>query len=318
MMIGRVGSFSQAQSLINEVMQQQTNMAQADQQVSTGFVSPNYQGMASQADALLGAQAVQSQTQNYANANTQLSNTLQTYNTALTGLASTSESLRQAVMNALATNSGTALMSQVQSLLQQASDQLNTQVNGQYIFGGTNTGTPPVNTTTTTALAALGTPPAAAFSNNQTKLQAQVDQNTTVTYGQLASSVGTGLLQSIQGLAQFNAGTVPSGATGPAGAFGSTLTASQQNYLNSILQTLSNNSATINDAAAQNGTLQSELQTVQNSQTTQLNTLSSFISNLQDVNSAQAISNLNQDQVSLQASYNVIKSLSQLSLANFL
>ncbi len=317
-MVTSIGTFAQSQMLVSEMQQQQTNMDTAADQVTSGYIASNYQGLASSADTLLGSQAVQSSTQAYSNSNTLLSNTLQTYNTALGSLATTAQSLQQAVMTALANNSGTALIDQVQDLLQQATSQLNTNVGGQYIFGGTNTTTPPVNTTDPTALAALPSPPTAAFSNNQVTPSTQIDANTTVSYGQLASTVGTGLLQSIQQILQFNSGTVPTGATGPASAFGATLTQTQQTFLTGLLGQLTDNNNTINAAAAQNGDLQSELQTVQNNQSTQLNTLTTFISNLQDANAAQAITNLNQDQVALEASYNVISSLSKLSLVNFL
>ena len=314
----RIGSYGQNQLLVNQMLNQQSAMADTQQQVSTGYKSSDYQGIANDAASLLSSQAMQTSTQSYIDNNTKLTLKLQTYDTTLQGVASTADSLRQAVTEALSNNSGTGLMDTVKSLLQQATSQLNTKIDGQYIFGGTRTDTTPVNTTDPTALEAMAEPPSAAFSNNQTKAQAQVDDNTTMTYGQLASDVGQPLLQSIQRLLKFDAGTLPSGATGTASSFGSPLTQSQRDFLTNELSQMQTNSNDLNAKVAQNGVLQSELQKVQTRQTTEVNTMKTFISGIQDADMASAITKLNQQQLSLQASYNVLSTLNKLSLVNFL
>lgn len=314
----RIGSYGQNQTLITQMMTQQSDMAETQAQISSGDKSPTYQGIAGDTSALLSSQALQTRTQTYIDNNTKLSVKLSTYDTALQSVAGTADDMRQAVTKALSLNSGTGLMDQIKSLLEQATTQLNTKLDGQYIFGGTRTDTPPVNTTDPTALAALSEPPDQAFSNNQSKASVKVDDNLTLTYGQLASDVGEPLLQSIQRVLQFDSGTVPSGATGPAGSFSNPLTQAQRDFLNGELTQLTTNSTNLNAAVGQNGVQQSELQKVQDRQATELNTVKGFISTIQDADVATAITKLNQQQLSLQASYNVLGTLKQLSLVNFL
>jgi flagellar hook-associated protein 3 FlgL len=315
----RVSTFGDSQILINQMLQQEQNLQTAQQQVTTGYVSNNFSGIASQAETLIGSQTVAARTQQYINSNQQLDLTLQTYDASLTSLASNAQSLNNAVTSAIANNSGTGLIDTVQNLLSQSIGQLNTQLDGQYIFGGTNTNTPPVNISTPAQLIALAQPPSAAFSNNQQQAQAQVDDTTTMTYGQLASTVGQPLLQAMQQILQYNNGTLggPS-PPGPGTAFSEPLTTAQASFLTGLLSNLTTVTNGVNGAATQNGINQQELSNVTQQNTSQLTTVNSFISDIQDVDSASAITNLNQDQTALEASYKVVGQLGQLSLVNFL
>jgi flagellar hook-associated protein 3 FlgL len=315
----RVSTFGGAQLLVNQMLQAEQNVQDAQQQVTTGHVSNDYAGIASQSETLISSQTVASRTQQYIDSNNILDLKLQTYNTSLTSLASNAQSLNNAVTSALANQSATGLIDTVQNLLSQSVGQLNTQLDGQYIFGGTNTNTPPVNVGTPAQLIALTEPPSAAFSNNQLQAQQQINDTTTMTYGQLANQVGQPLLQAIQRILQYNNGTLggPS-PPGPGTAFSSPLTTAQQSFLTGELSRLTGVTNGINDAATQNGINQQELSNVSQQNTSQLTTVKTFISDVQDVDAATAITNLNQDQVALEATYKVIGQLGQLSLVNFI
>jgi flagellar hook-associated protein 3 FlgL len=315
----RVSTFGDSQVLVNQMLLNEQNIQNTQQQVTTGHVSNDYAGIASQAETLVGSQTVAARTQQYINSNQLLDLKLQTYDTSLTSLASNAQSLNNAVTSALANNSATGLLDTVQNLLSQSIGQLNTQLDGQYIFGGTNTDTPPVNISTPAQLIALSEPPSAAFSNNQLQAQAQINDSTTMTYGQLANQVGQPLLQAMQRILQYNNGTLggPS-PPGPGTAFSNPLTPAQTSFLTGELSGLTSVTNGINDAATENGINQQELTNVSNQNTSQLTTVNAFISDIQDVDAATAITNLNQDQVALQASYKVIGQLGQLSLVNFI
>lgn len=315
----RVSTFGDSQVLVNQMLRNEQNIQDTQQQVTTGHVSNDYAGIASQAETLVGSQTVAARTQQYIDSNQLLDLKLQTYNTSLTSLASNAQSLNNAVTAALANNSATGLLDTVQNLLSQSIGQLNTQLDGQYIFGGTNTNTPPVNIGTPAQLIALGEPPTAAFSNNQLQAQAQINDTTTMTYGQLASQVGQPLLQAMQRILQYNNGTLGGlSPPGPGSAFGNPLTPAQASFLTGELSRLTNATNGVNDAATLNGINQQELSNVSQQNTSQLTSVKAFISDIQDVDAATAITNLNQDQVALQASYKVIGQLGQLSLVNFL
>ncbi|HUN51455.1 MAG TPA: flagellin [Candidatus Sulfotelmatobacter sp.] len=315
----RVSTFGSSQLLINQMLQDEQNIQTTQQQVSSGHVSNNYAGIADQAETLISSQTVAARTQQYINSNQLLDLKLQTYNTSLTSLASNAQSLTNAVTSALANNSATGLIDTVQNLLSQSIGQLNTQLDGQYIFGGSNTGTPPVNISTSAQLIAMTEPPTAAFSNDQQQAQAQINDTTTMTYGQVASTVGQPLLQEMQRILQYNNGSLggPS-PPGPGTAFSDPLTPAQISFLQGELSNLTNVTNGVNNAATQNGINQQELSNVEQQNTSQMTTVTNFISDIQDVDAASAITNLNQDQLALQTSYAVIGQLSQLSLVNWL
>lgn len=317
--MNRVSTLSENQFLVNTLMNNQQQMQEAQQQVTTGHKSQDYKGIADQAEALIGSQSVASRTQQYISGNNQLNLTLQTYDATTRGLASNAQAIKDAVMRAISTNSSSGLIDSVTNLLSQSLGQLNTQLNGQYIYGGTRTDTPPVNITTPAQLVAMGQPPSAAFSNNQLKPQAQVNDNVTITYGQLANQVGQPLLQSIQRILQYNNGTLAGPSPpGPGTPFSDPMTQAQKDFLTGELSSLSATVSGLNAAATQNGVLQQQLDNVQQQNQSQLTTVNSFISDVQDADAAQAITKLNQDQLALQASYHVVAQLGKLSLANFL
>ena len=317
-MTTRVGSLGQGQLLLDQLLQQQNSLAVVQQQLSTGHKADDLKGIARDASSLLSTKTLVSRAQQFIENNKQLGLKLSSYDSALQGVSSVAQDLRDSVLQAINLNSGTGLIEKVKNILGETLDQLNKQVNGEYIFGGTRTDQPPVTVTTAAGLIALPEPPTAAFANNQLKPQVKIDDNITVVYGQLADAVGAPLMHAIQRILQFDAGTVPSGATGPAGTFGSTLTAAQRDYLLGEVTNLNTVSQDLNEVTAQNGVHQAELTKVQDRKNTEVNVLNGFISDIQDVDTAGAITKLNQDQLALQASYSVLSQLNKLSLLNFL
>ena len=77
--------------------------------------------------------------------------------TQLTSLSGLATQLQSAVSSAVANNDPSTLMTQVQSIFDQATSILNSKdANGDYIYGGGNTTTPPVSVTSLSQLTALG------------------------------------------------------------------------------------------------------------------------------------------------------------------
>lgn len=319
MLTSRISTLGQSDALLNALLQNQNNLAQSQAQVSTGDKSSTYEGLSPDVATLSSAQSTASATQNYLNTNASISNTLNAYDTALTGLNSIASSLKNAVTQAIANNSGTGLVTTIKGLLSQAVDLLNQQVNGNYIFGGTNTTTAPVAVATASGLIAAAAPatpltaPPGVFANNQLKPEAQVDSSLTITYGQLASDVGGPLLAEMQSLLQYDAGVTPGGST-----LGSTLTAAQSSFLTGEVNNLAQVSQGVNQATAANGVTQQELTTLENTQNNRLTAANNFVSDIANADVATAVTNVNQDQLALQASYNLIASMSKMTILNYL
>jgi len=315
----RVSTYGSAQILIGYMLQQQQQLVGTQQQVSSGYKSQTYKGIAQDTVALESAKALRDRTDAYVKSNTLIENRVQTYDTALRQIGDIADELRQDVLNAVATNSGTALAGKVQDLYQRAVDVLNKQVDGRYIFAGSRTDTPPVSVTSAAGLLAAS-PVSSVFANDQNKATAQLDDNLTVTYGVTASDAATNLFSEMQRILQFDSGTLPSGAgaSAPAGSFGGTLAPNQKDFLSGEIPALKTMVDGVQDVVAANGIVAQSLADVQDRQNQTLVTAKSFIGDIQDADTAQAITNLNQDQTALQASYEVLSKISSLNLLDFL
>jgi flagellar hook-associated protein 3 FlgL len=102
------------------------------------------------------------------------------------------------------------------------------------------------------------------------------------------------------------------------GPFSGTTTPAQQSFLESTIPTAIDAQHGVNAQAAANGM---HFQMVDQA-TEQLKATSviykGFVSNIEDVDMAQAIAQLNQNQVALQAAYQVTSTLNRLSLLDYL
>ena len=96
-------------------------------------------------------------------------------------------------------------MQEVQSQFQTAVGGLNSQYDGKYLFAGGQIATQPVTATALTDLTS-GPPIASFFQNDNYQVQAKLDDSTTVTTGQLASTLGTPMMAAFQAIQAFDAG----------------------------------------------------------------------------------------------------------------
>jgi flagellar hook-associated protein 3 FlgL len=137
-----------------------------------------------------------------------------------------------------------------------------------------------------------------------------VGDGQSVQVGMLASNIGTGLMQTLKDLADFNAGTNGNFSTG--------LTDAQSSFLSGEIQTATTAATQINNAAAANGNINSQLTDASDNQKTMSTLFGGFVSNIEEVDMPTAITQLNQNQVALQAALQVTAQLSQVSLLNYL
>jgi flagellar hook-associated protein 3 FlgL len=201
-------------------------------------------------------------------------------------------------------------MASASSIYDQVTQILNSQdSNGNYIYGGDQNNTPPVTTTSLSDLASLSSA-SQAFTSGTVKGGVPVADGQTVQVGLLASNIGTGILQTLSDIANFNGGA--------SGNFGTTLTGAQSNFLSNEIPVAQSASETVNNVAAQNGDTYQQLQSALSQQQTMNTLYTGFVSNIQNVNMASAISSLNLDQTALQAATEVTAQLGQISLLNYL
>jgi flagellar hook-associated protein 3 FlgL len=149
-----------------------------------------------------------------------------------------------------------------------------------------------------------------AFANGSVKTTVRIGDHQTVQVGLLASDLGSQLFSLFQQVQQFD-----SGGSGP---FNAKTSAAQQSFLEGTIQTAATAAQGVTSEAAGNGIRYKQVQ----DSITQLQSTSTvykgFVSNLEDVDIAQALANLQQNQVALQASFKMAASLNQDSLLNYI
>jgi flagellar hook-associated protein 3 FlgL len=315
----RVSTFGQNQFIINQMLRSQANLYESQTQMSTGRVSTKFEGYARDANALLATKTVVAQKEAFLAANKELETRLEIQNLALGEIAQQAENLRQQIISSTGLNDGTGFNFEAEGFFSVFVSVLNTQHQGSFVFGGTNNDVPPVNISSVAELVAL--PDAAsAFDNNSIKLSQKVDDNRTIEYGVLANEVGEPIMNAMKRLFEFEAGILPpgAGAFAPAGPMESPLTANQQAFLISELTNVLTAIDNARDYEAINGVHLSSLAALEQRQTQDRDFGRMLASEIENVDLAEAITNLQQDEIQLEATLNVTARLTNLSLIDFI
>ncbi len=312
MSIERASTAGQSQFLLSQVQTASLNLGKTQAQVSSGKVSTDYAGLGDKVAMLEAARTAAGKADAY-QANTVMAvNQADLQDSQLSSLSDLANQLRQAMTTSVANGDGTTLMATAQGIFDQVSQILNTKdANGNYLYGGDKDNTPPFNVTSLSQLSSLPSV-GAAFSNGSLKKSVMVGDGQSVQIGVLASDIGSGLMQTLKDLATFDAG-----GSGPF-AGNANLTQAQNNFLTGELPTAIAAATGVNSAAAANGFIYNQLKDASDHQSSLSTLYKTFVSNLEDVDMPTAITQLNQNQVALQAALQVTSQLNQISLLNFM
>ena len=325
-MVTRVSTFSQNTILLREILRNEQRLFRDQQQIASGLKTDEYRGIARDIGTLGVSKTTESRLEQFKESNLDMERRLNIYDVTLRSLSDAAQELRQDVINAISLDSGLGLRTKIDLIFDRVVSLLNTKDNGRFIFGGTRTDIPPVNVSNPSQLEdpAVVTSIASIFDNNKIVRQAEIDEDLTIDYGVLASTVATDVLQSLRRLMRYDAGNdptnaanVPTGETSD-GPFANPLTTAQKTFLIAELAAVTAAFDTLNQVTAQNGVNQATLEDTQDRQEKSLTFVRIFISDIEDVNVVEAISRLNLDQLALDASFQVFSRLTRLTLVDFL
>ncbi|WP_373085533.1 flagellin [Sneathiella sp.] len=317
----RVSSFQQSQVLLNEMLSSQKKVSQAQLQVSTGHVAEYYKDIHMDITNLAGTKSLLSRlTQHQAN-NSHIMNRLSSYDQAMAGIETSGNDVMSAVMGAIGTTSTQGLYETVEGAFDNVLNFLNSQNTEGYLFAGSNQDEAPVSITSIDDLLTAAEPPTDIFRNNSLKSSVRIDENRTLEVGVLADDLGLEIMTAFQRFAMWKNGIVPTTApvpAGPSGNLASPLSQEDQNFLIGEIPNLEQLIDRISGFRGDNGLNQKTVDAAQEGLALQVDQAKEFISNIEDVDAAEAIANLNQRNFALEASYNVLSQISRLSLLNFL
>ena len=305
----RVATMMQSQAMLSELTRSQRNLFDAQREVATGKRINEFSDAPSDLGALLAARAADSRAADFAAGAKSVRQRRDLQNTHMEELADVVGDLKQTVLDAIANNGGLALKSEMDGAVKRMVSILNTQVDGKYIYGGTRQDVPPVTVQSLTDLLALPAT-ADAFQNNAVAQSAKIDNAQTIEFGQLASALGQPLFDIIRQLGAFDAGV-----NGP---IADKLTTVQSDFLTTMLPGLTQAYQDANEALARNGVAYRAADDAVNQHADTRATLAGLISDIEDVDMAEAITKLNNAQTALQASAKTFATVQNLTLLDYL
>jgi flagellar hook-associated protein 3 FlgL len=305
----RITTSNYYSSVLAELMAAQTRENTANLQVSTGKLASDLSGFGDQSSNIVATNAVKARVDGMVSQLNNLGVKMTFQQTAVEQIGTVATNLKLALTNALANGDGTDLMNQVSSLFSQASEALNTQYGGDYIFSGGQTQTQPF---TATSLSDLSTQPSVStfFKNGDLTPTSQIDDNVSIQTGFTASTLGQSLMTQFQSIQNFQQGSY--------GNINGPLTTAQQTYLSSAISALDAVVTATTQNSATGGDMQAQVTAAATTQTDRQTTLKVALGDMTDINTADAASALTQAQTAVQASAQVFTTLKSMSLLNYL
>ena len=303
----RVSSFGQQQVMLNSILTNQSNLFRDQKQVASGKIHETYKEFTGQVSTLLGSKNLLDRTESYIGAANHVKRNLDVNDLQLGNIIGKAEDIRQSVLETIAQDQTYVLMDTIKEAFSSMVASLNTDIGGIHVFSGGRTEIKPVTGDQLSDLVAA-TAAGDLFQNDQRKAVAKIGKNTNMEYSLLADEVAEDIFTVIKNIADFDLATPISGK----------LTAAQNVFLESQLAVLD---AAIEDLRIVNGSngmrysRADELLVEHQDQETFMLT---FISDIEDVNMAEAITRVNNDQIALDVSYKLTSELSRMSLLNFI
>lgn len=305
----RVATLMHSQAMLAELSRTQRSLLDAQTQVSTGKRINEFADAPADLGALMAARGADSRTADFLASAKSIRARLDMQDTHLDELGAITADLKQTILDAIGNGSGAALQAELDGVFSRMVSILNTQIDGKYIYGGTRQDVPPVTVNSLSDLVALPAT-ADAFQNNAIAQTGRIDTNQVITFGQLASDLGAPAFEALRQIMSFNAG--------PNGPFGNDLSEAQTSYLTSLIPQLSAVSEGVNNLLAANGVAYRAADEAVERHGDARATLAAMISDIEDVDMAEAITKLNAAQTALQASAKTYATVQGLSLLDYL
>ncbi len=305
--VSTVGNYS---AVLANLMAAQQRQVEAGKIVSTHKNGTDLKDYARSAEMLTAMRSIASRVDGYVNQNTLIADKLATQDFALNQYSDSISATREAIASALAAGRADNLISEIEANLRNGVQAMNSRYGGKYLFSGGQIDTQPVSTETLSDLTAPATTIADNFHNDTFVVQAKVDDATTVKTGILASDMGTNVLTAYKAIQTFQ-----ESADGP---LTGVLTDAQRTFLEGVLTTWDQLHSDAVDLTARNGMAQSRVEGVKTDLLNRQDSLAGMMGDITDANMAEAVTRMEQAQLSVQAAAQVFTTLKESSLLNLL
>ena len=305
----RVSTFGNYQSALLNLMSAQSRGLEAQKRLSTEKIADDLSGYGRGAETLTALKSAQSRITGFIQTGEAVAARLTTQALAFDRVAAGADGARQAIAEAIAAGRADGLMLEMQSYFQTAQDGLNAKHQGRYLFAGGDTQNQPVTVDTLADLAAAPDV-ASVFANDELATVSRLDENATLQTGFLADDVGTELFQIFRDIQEYH--------TGPNGPIDGQIDDATRDFLTTQLGRLRDAHNNVTEVAARSGAIQARVDSILTSHDNQKISLQELIGDRTDADPAQAVTDLQMAQFSIQASAQVISQLQSTSLLNLL
>ena len=305
----RVSTFGNYQSALLNLMSAQSRGLEAQKRLSTEKIADDLSGYGRGAETLTALKSAQSRITGFIQTGEAVAARMTTQALAFDRVAGGADGARQAIAEAIASGRADGLMLEIQSYFQTAQDGLNAKHQGRYLFAGGDTQNQPVTVDTLADLAAAPDV-ASIFANDELATVSRLDENATLQTGFLADDVGSELFQIFRDIQEYH--------TGPNGPIDGQIDDATRDFLTTQLGRLRDAHNNVTEVAARSGAIQARVDSILTSHDNQKISLQELIGDRTDADPAQAVTDLQMAQFSIQASAQVISQLQSTSLLNLL
>jgi len=303
----RISEIALQQILLGGFQRAQATAENTQIQLASGDKFQTYGGYGADALRLVSAEGIVERAGAYNTASNVAQSRLQTQEQGLTTIANSVAGIQADFVEVLATGTPELLVPQLEVAAQQILTALNTQLGGVYLFGGTD-GTQPAVAASSLADLGAATSIDTLFQEGA-RTTIAVEEGVSISGGPVASEIATELLTELRDLANAEA---------TLGSFSGNLTDAQRDFLIEKNARLTEINASLNEALGLNGVAQAQANDAVERNTAQRDFAEIVAADIENVDIAEALTRLNQDQLAIQASAQALAQASQLSLLDFL
>lgn len=188
----RVSTFGISEQMIASALRTQSTMANQQIQEASGYISSDFGGLGATSQQVLNLQVSVTRSQSYVDAATQTNSKVQVMYSAVNSIADLVTQFRSLLTSAsnVASTDSASVTESAQSMLQQMASLLNTEYDGNYVFGGSKTTAAPVSVAAATypALTSPSSSTTSYYQGDSQLASVRVSDSQTVSYGVTADN----------------------------------------------------------------------------------------------------------------------------------
>ncbi|MFT3995884.1 MAG: flagellin [Asticcacaulis sp.] len=294
-------------SALSNLMRAQYSQNDANNQVSSQKIADDLGGYGRSSEVIAAYQSSLAKVNGYTDVSKTVSDRLESQNVALERAGEGIATAKDSIMDAIASKSLNGLMTTLQSSYMAFADGMNYKHQGTYLFGGGNENQSPLSAS---SLSGLTDPPAdSTFVNGTVKKVSKIDGTTTLETGMLANDIGGAAVSVFAKIKTFLDAN---------GSYTDNMTDEQMTELQDLANQLSDVYTGMVDRTALNGTMQNRVDNTLTSLESQSNSLTTLLADKTEVNMAEAYTRLEQADLAVQASAQVVANLRSTSLLDLL